>query len=120
MATEREKPDIMNPSLPEDDIAVIDREKEEDSEIKPPPRYAVVLLNDDFTPMDFVAMLLIKYFNRTVEEAGAITMEVHNKGEGVAGIFSRDIAETKSVLVNEISQENGHPLKSTIRPVDDE
>ncbi|MEK6554591.1 MAG: ATP-dependent Clp protease adapter ClpS [Bdellovibrionota bacterium] len=79
--------------------------------IKEPPMYKVILLNDDFTPMDFVVHVLTKFFAKTAEEASRIMMQVHTDGRGVAGTFSHEIAETKTYLVNDYARKNKHPLK---------
>ena len=78
--------------------------------LKPPKRYKVVLMNDDFTPMEFVIQVLQSFFRLDRESAVQIMMSVHTKGKGVCGVFSKDIAETKVVQVNEYSRQNQHPL----------
>lgn len=79
-------------------------------ELKPPRMYKVVLLNDDYTPMDFVVEVLESFFRMNREEATRVMMNVHVKGAGVCGLFTRDIAETKVEQVNEYSRNNQHPL----------
>lgn len=81
---------------------------------KRPPFFKVVLLNDDYTPMDFVVFLIKDIFRRPHEEAVAITMEIHKKGEGVAGIYTRDVAETKAELVITVARRNEYPLQCRI------
>ncbi|USN47617.1 MAG: ATP-dependent Clp protease adapter ClpS [Pseudobdellovibrionaceae bacterium] len=76
-----------------------------------PSLYKVVILNDDFTPMDFVVHVLEKFFRKTPPEATEIMLAVHNKGAGVAGVFSYELAETKVYQVNDYSRRNQHPLK---------
>ncbi|MCK5336782.1 MAG: ATP-dependent Clp protease adapter ClpS [Gammaproteobacteria bacterium] len=78
--------------------------------LKPPKRYKVVLMNDDFTPMEFVIQVLQGYFRMDRETAVQVMMMVHTKGKGICGVFSKDIAETKVVQVNEYSRQNQHPL----------
>lgn len=78
--------------------------------LKPPKRYKVVLMNDDFTPMEFVIQVLQGYFRMDREAAVQVMMMVHTKGKGICGVFSKDIAETKVVQVNEYSRQNQHPL----------
>ena len=78
---------------------------------KEPAMYKVVLLNDDFTPMDFVIHILEKFFRKTPPEATEIMLAVHNKGAGIAGVFSYELAETKVYQVNDYSRRNQHPLK---------
>lgn len=82
--------------------------------VEEPKRYKVILINDDFTPMEFVVEVLRVFFNLNEETATRIMLNVHTKGKGVCGIFSKDIAETKVVLVNEFAQENEHPLLCTM------
>lgn len=75
-----------------------------------PPMYRVVLLNDDFTPMDFVVQVLMQLFGMTFEEASAVMLEVHHNGRGVCGEFTREIAETRVSQVNQLAREHEHPL----------
>jgi ATP-dependent Clp protease adaptor protein ClpS len=81
-----------------------------------PRRYRVVLLNDDYTPMDFVVRVLEQFFNMGADVAVAVMLEVHYKGRGVCGIFSRDIAETKVAQVNDFSRAHEHPLLCKMEP----
>jgi ATP-dependent Clp protease adaptor protein ClpS len=90
----------------------------EEVKIKPPPLYRVVLLNDDYTPMEFVVAVLRKFFGMNVEAATRVMLKVHTEGKGVCGIFSREIAETKAVQVNDFARESEHPLLCDIE-VDD-
>jgi ATP-dependent Clp protease adaptor protein ClpS len=83
-------------------------------EVAEPKRYMVILMNDDFTPMEFVVEILRLFFNLDEESATRIMLNVHTKGKGVCGIFSKDIAETKVVMVNEFARENEHPLLCTM------
>lgn len=78
--------------------------------LKPPPMYKVVLLNDDFTPMDFVVDILMTFFGMNEEKATQVMLHVHTRGVGICGIFSRDVAETKVRLVNDHSRQHQHPL----------
>lgn len=97
----------------EDEVIVLDREDEQTEE---PSRYSVVLLNDDFTPMDWVIHILETLFSKTPDEAGRIMMMVHQQGEGVAQSgLSLDIAETKASMVVNLSQANEHPLQAVTR-----
>ncbi len=82
--------------------------------LKRPPLYKVVLINDDYTPMDFVVEILESFFNMNVEAATRIMLDVHKSGKGICGIFSREIAETKVAQVNNFSRENQHPLLCTM------
>ena len=78
--------------------------------LKRPPMYKVVLLNDDYTPMEFVVILLEKFFSMSREQATQVMLHVHTRGKGVCGVFTREVAETKVVQVNEFARENQHPL----------
>ena len=87
-------------------------------ELKRPPMYKVILLNDDYTPMEFVVHILESFFSMNREKATQIMLVVHSEGSAVVGIFPRDIAETKSEQVNNYAQENNHPLMSTVEMTD--
>ena len=76
--------------------------------------YKVIILNDDYTPMDFVVMILERFFAMNREKATRIMLQVHTRGAGVCGIFSRDIAETKVAQVENYSRQHDHPLKCTM------
>ena len=80
------------------------------SKVAPPPLYTVVLLNDDFTPMDFVVLVLQKFFSMNRERAMQIMLKVHMEGRGVCGVYPRDIAATKVEQVSTFARENQHPL----------
>ena len=80
------------------------------SKVAPPPLYTVVLLNDDFTPMDFVVLVLQKFFSMDRERAMQIMLKVHMEGRGVCGVYPRDIAATKVEQVSTFARENQHPL----------
>lgn len=82
--------------------------------VKRPSLYKVILLNDDFTPMDFVVYVLKAFFNKTDAEAHDIMLQVHQEGSGVAGVYTFEVAEMKSAQVNMVARENQHPLKSVI------
>ncbi|HLR13898.1 MAG TPA: ATP-dependent Clp protease adapter ClpS [Burkholderiaceae bacterium] len=85
--------------------------------LAPPPMYQVVLLNDDFTPMDFVVMILQEIFGKTLEEASHIMLKVHHEGRGICGIYTKDIAATRVDRVRQIAQAHGHPLQCIMEPV---
>ncbi len=82
--------------------------------LKRPPMYKVMLLNDDYTPMEFVIQVLESFFQLDRERATQIMLHVHTKGVGVCGVFTRDIAETKVAQVNEYARKNQHPLLCTM------
>ena len=100
----------------EGDIGVI--ESLDDPELKKPPMFKVILLNDDYTPMEFVVHILENFFGMNREKATQIMLIVHSEGSAVVGIYPRDIAETKSEQVNAYAQENNHPLVSTVEITD--
>jgi len=85
------------------------------NKLKHPQMYKVMLLNDDFTPFEFVVHILMKIFGKKQEVAESITMDIHNRNEGVCGVYSKDEAETYVALVNRTSQENGFPLKAKMK-----
>lgn len=86
--------------------------------LKRPPQYRVVLLNDDYTPMDFVVDVLMKFFAMNEEKATQVMLLVHTQGKAVCGVYTRDIAETKAAQVNQYSSECEHPLLCEIERAD--
>ena len=78
---------------------------------EPPRMYQVVLLNDDYTPMEFVVMVLQEYFKRDLETATQIMLKIHHDGRGVCGVYSKDVAATKVELVLAAARRGGHPLQ---------
>jgi ATP-dependent Clp protease adaptor protein ClpS len=84
--------------------------KESKPEVKKPPLFKVVLINDDYTPMEFVVEVLEMFFRMNREQATHVMLTVHTQGKGVCGIFTRDIAETKAAQVNQYAREHEHPL----------
>ena len=87
---------------------------------KRPPLYKVLLLNDDYTPMEFVIYVLQTFFSYDKEKATQIMLAVHTKGKGVCGIYTKEVAETKSNQINNFAKQNEHPLVSDIEPIDEE
>ena len=83
-----------------------------------PKMYQVVMLNDDYTPMDFVVDVLRLFFFMDEEKATQTMLDVHNKGRAVCGVYTHDVAETKMLQVNEFAKENQHPLRCSIEAVD--
>ncbi|MEX0619706.1 MAG: ATP-dependent Clp protease adapter ClpS [Pseudohongiellaceae bacterium] len=79
-----------------------------------PPLYKVVLINDDYTPMDFVVDVLRAFFSMDVEKATRVMLKVHTEGKGVCGVFSKDVAETKAAQVNDYSRECEQPLLCSV------
>lgn len=82
--------------------------------IQHPSHYRVLMLNDDFTPMEFVVQVLETYFGKSLEEATEIMLQIHHKGVGICGIFTREVAETKAAQVMDLARANQHPLRCTI------
>ncbi len=103
---------------PERDLLVLERQAEPVT--KKPPLYSVILLNDDYTPMEFVVKVLEIFFAMHRDQATQIMLAVHTTGSAPCGVFTRDIAETKSVQINQYAQDNQHPLVSEIEAIDDE
>lgn len=79
-----------------------------------PPMYQVVLLNDDFTPMDFVVEVLQTFFAMNREKATQVMLHVHTRGKGICGVYTREVAESKVTQVNDFSREHQHPLLCTM------
>ncbi len=94
----------------DDDLAVVELKPQ----LKRPPLYKVMLLNDDFTPMDFVVEILTDFFNMNYEKATQVMLQVHYEGIGVCGTYSKDVAETKVAMVNDYSRQHHHPLLCTM------
>ena len=82
--------------------------------LKEPEQFKVLLLNDDYTPMDFVVQVLENIFNKQPSEAYRIMMQVHTQGSGLAGVYSHEVAETKVADVVELAQDSGYPLQATM------
>ena len=101
-----------NPALPKQDdgtgAVVVERQ---DAQTKPPAMYQVVMLNDDYTPMEFVVMVLQKYFQRDADSATLIMLKIHHEGRGICGVYTRDVAATKVELVLAAARREGHPLQ---------
>lgn len=100
----------------EGDLAVAEAKPK----LKPPSMYKVIMLNDDFTPMEFVVHVLEAFFGMDREKATRVMLTVHTSGSAVCGIYTKDIAETKAMQVNEYSKENEHPLLCEIEASEDD
>ena len=96
-------------------IAVLDKPK-----TKKPPLYRVIVLNDDYTPMEFVVYVLQAFFGFDRDKAQQIMLAIHAQGKGVCGIFTKEVAETKSAQVNNFAKDNEHPLVSDIEQVEED
>ncbi|HXH75802.1 MAG TPA: ATP-dependent Clp protease adapter ClpS [Bacteriovoracaceae bacterium] len=86
--------------------------------LQPPRKYKVIMHNDDYTTMEFVMLVLQKFFNKAMPEAQAIMLEVHTRGFGICGIFTYEVAESKVAKVIKYARDNGHPLKCSTEPCD--
>ena len=85
---------------------------------RPPQMFQVVLLNDDYTPMEFVVEVIQEFFNKDRETATQIMLKIHLDGKGVCGVFSKDVATTKVDQVTEAARKNGHPLQCVCEPIE--
>lgn len=97
-----------------DNGTVIERQEQK---LKPPSMYQVCLLNDDYTPMEFVVAIIQEYFNKDRETAMHIMLKVHQEGRGVCGVYSKDVALTKVELVSAHARKAGHPLQCVMEEV---
>ena len=115
MATPVPPPTPANPGLPgrdEGEGAVVAEKQEQ--RVEPPKRYQVVMLNDDYTPMEFVVLVLQEYFLHDIETATQIMLKIHHEGRGICGVYSKDVAATKLELVQAAAKRAGHPLQCTL------
>ena len=96
---------------PGDQSAVITKPR---AETKKPSMYKVLLLNDDYTPMEFVVIVLMRFFGMNEQHATTIMLHVHRRGVGVCGVYSHEVAETKVKLVSDFARRNEHPLQCTM------
>jgi ATP-dependent Clp protease adaptor protein ClpS len=97
-----------------DGAVVLERRTEK---VKPPGMHQVVLLNDDYTPMEFVVLVIQEFFNKDRETATQIMLKIHLDGKGVCGVYSKDIAATKVDQVTEAAKKSGHPLQCVSEPL---
>lgn len=86
--------------------------------VQPPQMYQVVMLNDDYTPMEFVVVVIQEFFNKDLETATQIMLKIHLDGKGVCGVYTKDVAATKVDQVLEAAQKAGHPLQCVSEPVE--
>ena len=115
MGKKQQQPELpVSPNTHEDHAVVMERETQR---VEPPPMFRVILLNDDYTPMEFVVMVIQEFFYKDQETATRIMLQVHIEGKGVCGIYTNDVAATKVQQVTEISREAGHPLQCTMEEV---
>jgi ATP-dependent Clp protease adaptor protein ClpS len=111
-------PPPKNPTRPlpqEDDGGAVVLERKP-QKTKPPQMYQVVLLNDDYTPMEFVVAVIQEFFNKDRETATQIMLKIHMEGKGICGVYTKDVAATKVDRVMEAAQKAGHPLQCVSEP----
>lgn len=94
--------------MPTDDLDLLEKQ---DVKLERPKMHQVVMYNDDFTPFEFVVLMLMKFFNKGMDEAESIMMQVHTQGKGICGVFTKDIAETKVLEVMKWARVEQHPLR---------
>jgi len=92
-------------------------ETDDRTKVKEPPLYKVLLHNDDYTSMEFVVLLLEKIFNKTTPEATRIMLNIHQQGIGIAGVYHKEVAETKIAIVHDLAQKNEYPLRCSLEKV---
>ena len=119
MATKRPSspstPVVQRPAPDDGNAVVLERRTQK---TKPPQMYQVLMLNDDFTPMEFVIVVLQEFFSKDRESATQIMLKIHLDGKGVCGVYSRDIAATKVDQVLDAAHQAGHPLQCVSEPVE--
>ena len=103
------------PQRDDGDAVVLERRPQKTA---PPQMYQVVMLNDDYTPMEFVVLVIQEFFSKDRESATQIMLKIHLDGRGVCGVYSRDMAQTKVTQVMDAAKEAGHPLQCVSEPVD--
>jgi ATP-dependent Clp protease adaptor protein ClpS len=101
----------MADTRPQHDEQVLDRTKDQ---VKEPPLFKVILLNDDYTTMDFVVGILEEVFHKSPAEAHRIMMQVHTQGKGLCGLYPHELAETKVDTVHDLAQQHGFPLRASL------
>lgn len=104
----------LNPPADDSGSVVLERRVQK---VAPPPMYQVVMLNDDYTPMEFVVVVLQTFFNKDEHTANMIMQKVHMEGRGVCGVYTHDIANTKVAQVMDAAEQAGHPLQCIAEPV---
>ena len=112
MSRTTKNPTVGNPNNPHiEDTILLEKQAEK---LKAPSMYKVLLLNDDYTPMEFVVLVLQRFFRMTMDEATQVMLHVHQRGVGVCGVFSYEVAETKVSQVMDFARQNQHPLQCTL------
>lgn len=108
-------PPVQSPRTDDGGAVVVERQTQK---IKPPQMYQVVMLNDDYTPMEFVVVMIQEFFSKDMETATQIMLKIHLEGRGVCGVYSKDVAATKVDQVLEAAHKAGHPLQCVSEPID--
>ena len=115
MATKNPTPKVQLPDRDDGNSVVLERLTQR---TKPPQMFQVLMLNDDFTPMEFVVMVLQEFFSKDRESATQIMLKIHLDGKGVCGVYSKDVAATKVDQVLEAARKSGHPLQCVAEPIE--
>lgn len=108
-------PTVQQPNRDDGGAVVLERRTQK---VQPPQMYQVVMLNDDYTPMEFVVVVIQEYFNKDLETATQIMLKIHLDGKGVCGVYTKDVAATKVDQVLEAAHKAGHPLQCLCEPVE--
>jgi ATP-dependent Clp protease adaptor protein ClpS len=115
MPTKKPTPKIQQPDRDDGGSVVLERLTQR---TKPPQMFQVLMLNDDFTPMEFVVRVLQEFFNKDREAATQIMLKIHLDGKGICGVYSKDVAATKVDQVQDAAHQAGHPLQCLSEPVE--
>ena len=115
MATKNPTPKVQLPDRDDGNSVVLERRTQR---TKPPQMFQVLMLNDDFTPMEFVVMVLQEFFSKDRESATQIMLKIHLDGKGVCGVYSKDVAATKVDQVLEAARKSGHPRQCVSEPIE--
>jgi ATP-dependent Clp protease adaptor protein ClpS len=115
MATKNPTPKVQLPDRDDGNSVVLERRTQR---TKPPQMFQVLMLNDDFTPMEFVVMVLQEFFSKDRESATQIMLKIHLDGKGVCGVYSKDVAASKVDQVLDAARKSGHPLQCVSEPIE--
>jgi ATP-dependent Clp protease adaptor protein ClpS len=115
MATKNPTPKVQLPDRDDGNSVVLERRTQR---TKPPQMFQVLMLNDDFTPMEFVVLVLQEFFSKDRESATQIMLKIHLDGKGVCGVYSKDVAATKVDQVLDAARKSGHPLQCVSEPIE--
>ena len=115
MPTKKNTPKVSTPERDDGGSVVLERLTQR---TQPPQMFQVVMLNDDFTPMEFVVVVLQEFFNKDREAATQIMLQIHLDGKGVCGVYSKDVAATKVDQVMDAARKAGHPLQCVAEPIE--